>query len=487
MKVISTVWEFRCKRYPDGLIRKLKGRFCARGFEVPPEEYGETYCPVVSWHTVRLLLIISQVLGLATQQVDYINAFVQSPIGDQEVFIEMPRGFKKEGKVLKLNKTLYGLNVGPRNFYNHLKSKLEHPSLGFVQSDADQCLFISDKVIVLVYVDDTLLFARNQQDIENVIDNLREQGLVLEKESNVAGFLGVHIERLENGSLHLTQIGLIKRILESLNVEKLTPVRVPAARGVLPKDEEGDPPNGLFNYASVIGMLQYLQAHSRPDITFAVSQCARYTFAPKLSHEEALIRIGRYLKGTHDKGIVFVPQLDLTKGINIDTYVDADFAGGWGYEDPNDPVSVKSRTGFVIFVLGCPLVWQSKLQDCIATSTQESEYSALSMALRSTIPILELCRAAMNGLQQSSDQTLTFNTTVHEDNQGCLKLANMEPGRTTPRSKFYALKMHWFRTWIAARNLKLQYILSNQQRADFLTKGLPSDKFEANRLSVCGW
>jgi hypothetical protein len=56
-----------------------------------------------------------------------------------------------------------------------------------------------------VYVDDTLPFARNQQDIENIIDNLREQGLVLEKESIVAGF----IECLEDGSLHLTQISLV--------------------------------------------------------------------------------------------------------------------------------------------------------------------------------------------------------------------------------------------------------------------------------------
>jgi hypothetical protein len=56
---------------------------------------------------------------------------------------------------------------------------------------------------------------------------------LVEKESNVAGFLGVHIERLEDGSLHHTQKGL-----EATNVEKLTPARAPAARGVLPKDEE---------------------------------------------------------------------------------------------------------------------------------------------------------------------------------------------------------------------------------------------------------
>ena len=309
---------------------------------------------------------------------------------------------------------------------------------------------------------------------------------MLEKEDSVAGFLGVHIDRMDDGRLHLTQKGLISRIIEAMAIEHLPVTKVPAKRGVLPKDEDGEPPNGNFNYASVVGMLQYLQAHSRPDITFAVSQCARYAYSPKRSHEEALIRIGQYLKGTQDKGIIFTPETN-SSATRIETYVDADFAGGWGYEDPDDPVSVKSRTGFVIFVMGCPLVWQSKLQDCIATSTQEAEYAALSMALRQTIPILDICKAAMEGMKESGKQDLQFLTTVHEDNQGCLKLAQMEPGRSTPRSKFYAIKMHWFRSWIKARNLVLQYIDTTKQRADFMTKGLCLDLFVKNRQAVCGW
>jgi hypothetical protein len=57
--------------------------------------------------------------------------------------------------------------------------------------------------------------------------------------------------------------------------------------------------------------------------------------------------------------------------------VDADFAGGWGYEDPTDPVCVKSRTGFIIEKMGCPIQLTSKLQTNIATSTMEAEYTAL--------------------------------------------------------------------------------------------------------------
>jgi hypothetical protein len=57
----------------------------------------------------------------------------------------------------------------------------------------------------------------------------------------------------------------------------------------------------------------------------------------------ALEWIGQYLKGTLDKGLLLLPTT-LGPTFPTDVYVDADFAGSWGYEDPNNPVSVKSRT-----------------------------------------------------------------------------------------------------------------------------------------------
>ena len=53
-------------------------------------DYFETYAPVVQWSTVRTLLVMSIVLGLATKQIDYSNAFCQADI-DKEVYVEMPR------------------------------------------------------------------------------------------------------------------------------------------------------------------------------------------------------------------------------------------------------------------------------------------------------------------------------------------------------------------------------------------------------------
>ena len=72
---------------------------------------------------------------------------------------------------------------------------------------------------------------------------------------------------------------------------------------------------------------------------------------------------------------------------SLDCYVDANFAGLWNHENDQDPVCVKSRSGYVMMLNGCPVHWVSKLQTEIALSTLESEYIALSTAMRELLPM----------------------------------------------------------------------------------------------------
>jgi hypothetical protein len=306
-------------------------------------------------------------------------------------------------------------------------------------------------------------------------------------ESDVAGYLGVLLDRRADGSIVMRQEGLAKRIISALFMDdnSVTSLRTPA-NAFLPIDEEGERATGLYNYASVVGMLNYLQGHSRIDIAYAVSQVARFVHSPRRSHELALERIGRYLKGTLDKGLILQP-VEIDEQFRIDVYVDAAFASGWGTEVGTNPDSVKSRTGYLVEVMGCTVIWCSKLQQSIATSTMESEYIALSMSLRAAIPLMDICTAINNGLNVSSDKLLTFKVTVHEDNLGALTLANLEPGRHTPRSKFYALRLHWFRSWLKPRQIELIHCPTLDQKADFLTKALPAAHFENNRFLSMGW
>ena len=87
----------------------------------------------------------------------------------------------------------------------------------------------------------------------------------------------------------------------------------------------------MFSYSSVVGMLLYLSGHTGTDIDLAFNFCARYIFIPKRSHELALKMLERYLKNTHECGIVLDPNYDIFK---LDEYPDADFARMYGHENP---------------------------------------------------------------------------------------------------------------------------------------------------------
>ena len=107
-------------------------------------------------------------------QVNYTSVFLHADIEDK-VYVEMPRGYKYQGKVLKFNTSLYGLKQSPRNFFLHLKT------LEFVQSPADPCLFIRPDMICFVYVDDCLFFAPDDSNFDTMLQKLRNEDLTLEK------------------------------------------------------------------------------------------------------------------------------------------------------------------------------------------------------------------------------------------------------------------------------------------------------------------
>jgi hypothetical protein len=153
-----------------------------------------------------------------------------------------------------------------------------------------------------------------------------------------------------------------------------------------------------------------------------------------------LIRIGCYLKGTLDKGLILSPSNTL----HIDCYPDVDFAGLWKYDNSQDPHCVCSQTGHVIILAQCPILWSSKLQSEIALSTMEAEYVALSTSCKDLFPIInittELCHVLNIPLHNKADLHLK----IHQHNSGKITLGILEPHRMTQWSKHYAVKYHWF-------------------------------------------
>lgn len=69
MNILSSTWVFKCKRYPDGFIKKIKARFYAGGDQlIEGLDYFETYALVSMWTTIRIIRILEYLLDLKPKQ-----------------------------------------------------------------------------------------------------------------------------------------------------------------------------------------------------------------------------------------------------------------------------------------------------------------------------------------------------------------------------------------------------------------------------------
>jgi transposase InsO family protein len=479
-KILPSQWVFRRKRTPDGNVKSHKARTVARG----DLEQGvfETFAPVVAWSTVRLFLVLSLVLDWHTCSIDFSNAFVQAKL-EKSVWLHIPRGFQSSRErrtILKLNKSIYGLSVAPKLWYEHLFKALSE--LGFTASKLDPCLLFKKDMMLVVYCDDVGISAKRNEDVDEMVGLLRQKGFVLTREGSFSEFLGIKFEKnVADGSINMTQKGLIKKIIETAGMTDCNPNWTPASTTPLGSDPDGEAMDETWNYRSIIGMLLYLTTNTRPDLAFAVSQAARFSHNPKKSHATGIKTIIRYLHRTSDKGMIVKP----TGVLSLENYVDASFAGNYCVEPADDPVSVKSRTGIIIFLAGCPLIWKSQLQSSIALSTFHSEYSGLSHSMRILIPLRELLLETVKMLDLPTAIASTIHCRVHEDNASALLLANSQ--HLNNRNKYLAVKMHHFWSFVKPGIIEVIRCATDLMLADPFTKPLAREIFERLRKLIQGW
>jgi hypothetical protein len=160
---------------------------------------------------------------------------------------------------------------------------------------------------------------------------------------------------------------------------------------------------------------------------------------------------------------------------------------GGAVQDYTKPECVESRTGFLITVCHCPVVWVSKLQTKTALSAMEAEIIALSHCCQEMFPLMDIVSELGKVIGLPTDDLNSMHVSIHEDNAGALVLAQIIPPQFTPHSKYYAVKTVWFCEEIHKRAIKLVKIDTVEQLGDIFTKGLQRATFEYLRNKMMGW
>lgn len=486
--VLPSVWSMKRKRdIKTQQVYKHKARLNVHGGK---QEFGvnyfETFAPVVTWFTIRLILVLALICGWKTRQIDFVLAYPQADI-EFDMYMELPKGIETKygnGKthVLKLKKNLYGQKQAGRVWSEHRDKGLR--KVGFNQSAIDECLSFRRRVLFAVFVDDGILCAPTDPEINEAINDLQQEGYEIDDQGELADYLGVNIERTNDGKFVLTQPHLIQQILEGVNLSTNSPIKSTPALStkILHRDPDDQVFDGRFHYRSIIGKLNFLAKSTRLDIEYATHQCARHCSDPRQEHGDAIIHLAKYLKGTASKGIILQP--DPSKSLEV--WADADFCGNWFPKTAQkDPSTSKSRTGYVITYAGCPIAWSSTLQTLATLSSTEAEYVALSTALRHAIPLMELLKELQrNGFDIFTDVPRIF-CKAFEDNAGALEMARLPKMR--PRTRHINQVYHHFRDWVRRRALTLYPVDTLEQLADILTKPLPLNLLIKFREKLLGW
>jgi hypothetical protein len=148
---------------------------------------------------------------------------------------------------------------------------------------SDPCVYTKPGIVVLVYVDDMLIFARSQKKIDQFIQSLKGE-YKFTYDGDIKSYLGIDVSEPAPGTYELSQPHLIQNILSSVGNIKLNPCKEPAQ----PKEimvHEGEPCKTDWNYRSIVGQLNYLLGSTRGKLAFLVHQCARFSANKKTTRK----------------------------------------------------------------------------------------------------------------------------------------------------------------------------------------------------------
>ena len=486
---------------------RRKARFCADGHKTGAPA-SVTYSTVVARDSVRILLLIAALNELEVLGADVQNAFLTAPNKEKCWMIAGPEFGTEEGKTFLVVKALYGLKSASFSFRSYMAEKLS--DMGFQSSMADPDVWLRAATkgdgeryyeYVLMYVDDILAISCSARPILEEVQ--RTFKLKNDKIEAPDYYLGAKLQSKSiNGKMCWTITSqeyvkaAVKNVEESL---KGTRRRLPTANIDTPMNITYTPEldvteeladDDVTFYQELIGVLRWATEIGRVDILLEVSLLSQYQANPREGHLEQLLHIFAFLR-KHPKITLYLsqelPNMDYDsfrtqkedfaefyrdaeetlphrmpsprgRSLIMTAFVDASHAA--------NKKTRRSHTGYIIFLNRAPIVWYSKRQQTVETSTFSSEFIALKVCLEAVEHLRFKLRCF--GIPMPKGEP----TYVFCDNESVVK--NTTNVESTLNKKHSSVAYHHCRWSVAAGIITMTHISTHDNIADCFTKRLPS-------------
>jgi hypothetical protein len=248
--------------------------------------------------------------------------------------------------------------------------------------------------------------------------------------------------------------------------------------------------DGVSYYQELVGVLRWAVELGRVDILFETSLMSSHLALPRLGHLEQVFHMFGYLKEHPKRKIAFdpthptVPEKMFTKydwhdfyrgakeaipgdkppprgnPMSSHMFVDADLAG--------NKVTRKSQTGILIFCNRAPIIWYSKHQNSVESSTFGSEFTAQKIGL-------ELVEALRYKLRMFG-VPIEGPTNVFCDNEAVVKQTSTPA--SVLRKKHHSIAYHRCREAVAANTTRIAKEGTETNLSDLFTKSLSVSRRE---------
>lgn len=453
IQVLDCMWVYVYKFDKHGRFLKCKSRLVVRGDQQARSPHN-TYAATLAGRSFRTLIALAARFDLELVQYDAVNAFVNAKL-DEEIYMKMPPGHRRQGTILRLHKALYGLRKSPLLWQRELTGALK--SLGFKPVPSEPCCLTRNGILIFFYVDD-IVFAFSKQMAtvaQSLIERLKAR-YALSGGGDLQWFLGIEIIRdRQKRLIWLSQASFIDKIssLATSQPRSDTPMGI---EELLPYAGKAKGQESRL-YQVKIGSLLYAAVITRPDIAFAVSRLARFNCNPSPRHHYAADRVLCYLRRTRALALKF------GGGDDFEVASDASFA--------DNTLDRKSSQAYAMKLFGGLIGWRANKQETVSTSTTEAELLALAQAAKEAEFMSRLFEELTLKLESKRIR-------VQCDNKQTIRLVNAEIATLRTQLRHVDIHNHWLRQEVAQERIEVTYTPSAKLMADGLTKALQGTKFQ---------